>query len=332
MEKGLVSVIIPVYNSELYLSECINSVVKQTYKRLEIILINDGSIDKSFEIMKEFKKLDSRIKIINLTNSGVSYARNIGFKESSGEFIYFMDADDILSENAICKSINYLNKWSSDVCVFNYAYLKEENVIKNNSSIEKSEIISQKEYIKWMLLDNSFKGYVWNRLYRRNVIEKLNRNDIFKEDIYIQEDSLFNCEIAIASNKICYLNEILYLYRKNDNSNSNSSLNKENYSKKISVLKAMKTKIELLEDYDKNISAGLRLDYIIIANNIICIMKENRLPYKKIKKTINNMFNFGVLVNSNDYKKKLKVLLIIYTPFLYNFFRVKVKKLYMIKS
>ena len=99
--KGLVSIVIPVYNAENNIKVCLNSIIKQTYKNIEIICINDGSKDSSEKIIKEYKKKDSRIILINKPNSGVSDTRNLGIETSKGEYIMFIDADDYISEDYI---------------------------------------------------------------------------------------------------------------------------------------------------------------------------------------------------------------------------------------
>ena len=94
-----ISIIVPVYNTEKYLSKCLNSLIKQTYKDIEIIVVNDGSKDKSLEIAKKFAKQDNRIKVFNKENGGLSSARNFGIEKASGEYIGFVDSDDYIKEN-----------------------------------------------------------------------------------------------------------------------------------------------------------------------------------------------------------------------------------------
>ena len=113
-DNDKVSIIVPVYNAEKYLIRCVDSIINQTYKNLEIILINDGSIDNSLEIMKKYKVIDNRIIIIDKKNEGVSIARNVGIKSSSGKYICFVDSDDYIENNMI----QILDNGDIDYCSF----------------------------------------------------------------------------------------------------------------------------------------------------------------------------------------------------------------------
>ena len=118
--EDLVSIIIPVYNTEKYLSKCLESVINQTYKNLEIILINDGSTDKSKEICESFAKKDKRIQILNKENSGVSSARNHGMRLAKGQYIAFIDGDDYAEENYIEELLKNLKQTESDCVLCGY--------------------------------------------------------------------------------------------------------------------------------------------------------------------------------------------------------------------
>src|SRR5699024_1200447 len=128
MLEMLISVIIPIYNKEEYLDECINSVVNQTYKNLEIILVNDGSTDRSEVIINKWYKKDDRIVFLNQENKGVSSARNKGISKANGEYVFFIDADDRLEDNAL----NLLYKYSlinkSDIIMSNFIHVKNKYI------------------------------------------------------------------------------------------------------------------------------------------------------------------------------------------------------------
>lgn len=130
MEKK-VSIIIPVYNTQKYLKRCINSIIDQTYSNLEIFLINDGSTDNSLEICKEYEKIDERIFIISGENHGVSYARNIGIRKATGEYLYFADSDDYLETDAIEKMIQGFEKADCELIIAGYNEVEnEEKIVK----------------------------------------------------------------------------------------------------------------------------------------------------------------------------------------------------------
>ena len=118
--KEKVSIIIPVYNSERTLERCLDSVINQTYKNIEILIVNDGSKDKSLEIMKEYQKKDNRIMVINQENKGLSGARNAGLDKATGEYVTFIDSDDYIKANLIKDTIEIFNRYNCDVVRNNY--------------------------------------------------------------------------------------------------------------------------------------------------------------------------------------------------------------------
>jgi len=123
-EKNKISIIVPIYNSEKYLKRCIESILKQTYTNIELILINDGSEDKSLEICEEYKKNDERIIIVNKENEGVSVARNIGIEKATGELISFVDADDYLEATFLQELLDIMEKYNVNyvACGYNTVY------------------------------------------------------------------------------------------------------------------------------------------------------------------------------------------------------------------
>ena len=133
MEK--VSIIIPIYNSDKTIDRCLKSIINQTYRNIEVICINDGSFDNSYKILQNYLKTDSRIKVINQTNKGVSSARNNGIKNSTGKYIMFVDADDYLKDNMIELLVKSIKKDSSDLLICNYD-VKCKNYIKEHKRIK----------------------------------------------------------------------------------------------------------------------------------------------------------------------------------------------------
>ena len=138
-----VSIIVPVYNVEKYLSKCLESLINQTLKDIEIICVNDGSTDNSLSILKEYANKDSRIKIIDKQNEGVSVARNTGIEVATGEYLIFVDSDDYLVENACEKALNTIEHNNSDICIFGHYDLVDEKLVK--SSVNKDIIKAQKQ-------------------------------------------------------------------------------------------------------------------------------------------------------------------------------------------
>ena len=208
MNKKLVSIIIPVYNVELFLDSCLKSVIDQTYKNIEILLINDGSTDNSANICIDYSKIDSRIKVFNKENGGLSDARNYGLNYAKGEYVFFLDSDDLLQSNTIEILYKYLKNNSIVIC--------ELDRFKNNYSYDSSNIIineyTPKEYFSSILELNN------NTYACGNLIPRQFLNDIrFIKGRYF-EDMATMYYIYHKCSKIMKMNLKMYKYRYNPNS------------------------------------------------------------------------------------------------------------------
>lgn len=212
-KEPLISIIVPVYNTEKYIGKCLDSILKQTYKNIEIIIINDGSTDNSENICKQCASKDSRIKVFNLKQGGVSNARNTGISKSNGEYIGFVDSDDYISENMYKLLVESIISTKSDISVC--------NVTRKSSDLDKLEnkgIIeyTQEEYLRKYFKINSqtCEYYPVNKLYKREIVD----NDMFPKKYREGEDTFGVLKTVFKSKKICYIPEKLYFYRMNENS------------------------------------------------------------------------------------------------------------------
>lgn len=218
------SIIVPVYNVEKYLNECIKSILNQTFNNYELILINDGSTDESKKICQLYES-NSKVCFIDINNSGVSNARNVGLKQAKGEYVLFVDSDDCLKENALEKIDQELNQ-DIDLLIFSsekiYTNAKKEKILKN-------EFIEKNEALKLLLKNDYFCGYVWNKVFKRKII---NNNKLkFNTKIFMNEDLLFCFNyINLLKNKIKTSSNILYEYRVRISSALNSTANEKNVS------------------------------------------------------------------------------------------------------
>ena len=191
MSRVDVSIIIPVYNVQEYLSVCLDSVIKQTIFNKEIIVINDGSTDKCFEMLKEYKRIYPELIIINQKNSGISKARNAGLKVARGEYIAFVDSDDFVELSMFERMYKTATRENADIVICNYILYKE-GPDKQNSNDQKIEGIESEGNIdktcalKKFLL-NDIKGYVWNKLHKR---ELFTLNNISFPDFVVCEDKI----------------------------------------------------------------------------------------------------------------------------------------------
>lgn len=204
--KPLISVIVPVYNTGRYLNRCMDSIINNDYKNLEIICINDGSTDESLNILREYEAKDNRIVVVDVSNGGVSKARNIGLERASGEFICFIDSDDWIHKKFFSTLLYFAEKTKAEIVVSSFIrtgdYVRDEQI--NLSDIKT-------QYHKRNALENhDFKSFIWGRIYSKNVIKNLR----FVNEVKISEDTLFNIEV-ISNNeniRVVLLNAELYYY------------------------------------------------------------------------------------------------------------------------
>jgi glycosyltransferase involved in cell wall biosynthesis len=172
MEKDLISVIVPVYKVEKYLEKCIESVLKQTYTNLQIILVDDGSPDNCGKICDEYAKKDSRIEVIHKINGGLSDARNVGINRANGRYIGFVDSDDYIKEDMYEKLINLIKEYDADISICNlYDVIDGKEYVRNkdNGIHEYSRI----DILKEILLDKNIQSYAWNKLYKKELFDEI---------------------------------------------------------------------------------------------------------------------------------------------------------------
>lgn len=205
----MISVIVPIYNVEKYLQQCIDSILIQTYTDLEIILVDDGSTDDCSNICDRYEQIDPRINVIHKENGGLSSARNIGIKASRGEYLAFVDSDDYILPDMYEKMLKALNDSDSDVVMCNYYrfFEKDNKLIKANLSYCCD---SGESFLKTNILDDS---YAWNKLYRKELFEDI----CFPVGKYF-EDVFIMHNIFLKARKVMVIPDALYVYRRRDNS------------------------------------------------------------------------------------------------------------------
>ncbi|BFM42972.1 hypothetical protein CFS9_16130 [Flavobacterium sp. CFS9] len=212
MKQIKVSVIIPVYNAESFLEDCIKSLTNQTLQECEFIFINDGSFDKSLEIIEKYQELDKRIRIINQENAGRSIARNVGIIAAKGQYIGFIDSDDFVADEMFETLYNRVSKENVDLVVSNY-FLGRDKKYVLKKEIFPVNIVYDKEYIQKEIISNLLEREdlfsVWNKLYKRDLILA---NKITFPSVY-EEDQLFNLlAFNVASNAL-FIDYSGYFYR-----------------------------------------------------------------------------------------------------------------------
>lgn len=217
MRLSMISVIIPVYNAEVYLRRCLNSVIRQTYTDLEIILIDDGSTDGSGKICDEYAKSDRRIKVIHEKNRGVSAARNIGLEVAQGRYVCFVDADDEVDVNYIQYLYSLIIINEADISACSVIRVKEQkgrrNIDKENRDCPE-KVFTRDEALINMIYKKELTGYSVAKLIKRELIE----NICFDEKLKVAEDFVFVFEVLKKANKVVYGSNSLYIYYQNPGS------------------------------------------------------------------------------------------------------------------
>lgn len=213
----MVSIILPIYNKERELTQCLKSILNQTYKKLEIILVNDGSKDTSKDICEKFSSQDNRIKLINKKNEGVELARITGLKYATGEYIMFIDPDDWIPNNAIELLLKSIKKENADVSFGRfYRVIDKFGLIKRSvkSDIYNNKIIKNDEFMNKYY--DSFCGWgefpinMWGKLYKKSLIDSANYRTV---GISHAEDLCFNLQVLPYANKIASIPQNVYFYR-----------------------------------------------------------------------------------------------------------------------
>lgn len=216
-----ISVIVPIFNASKSIKKCIESIINQTYKNIEIILINDGSEDNTLEIINDYKEKDERIKVINKANSGVANTRNVGIEIATGQYIMFVDSDDYIDVNYIYEMHNELVKNDSDVAVSGMTSCENNEkkikkiIYKNEScNLQFSEIIS--EIINKLTFCSACKTLIKKELLTNNKIR-------FDENLKYCEDMIFSFNMLKKATKIRYVNSTGYYYVFSKNSATNKT-------------------------------------------------------------------------------------------------------------
>lgn len=241
-----ISVIIPVYNVEKYLRECLDSVINQTLKEIEIICIDDGSTDSSLEILKEYAAKDKRFTILQQENKGAGAARNVGLKTAKGEFLSFLDADDFFEPNMLDAALNKIQKTEADFVIYNSNQFddKTKQFINPNWFIKYNSLPNKEIFNCSEISCNIFKsiiGWPWDKLYRSSFVKKYN---LYYPEIRSSEDALFVFSALFLANKISVLEkEKRFVHHRINNLSSLSNSRSKSWTCFYYVLNALKERL-----------------------------------------------------------------------------------------
>src|SRR5690625_1784003 len=283
--KPLISIIIPVFNVERYLRDCLDSVFNQTYSEIEIITINDGSTDKSLEILKEYQYKCEKMKIISQHNTGQSAARNKGIELSKGKYIYFLDSDDYILPNTIETLVGKMEKESLDLIRFSaepFTNSEEYRINKNKYNFEKyfklDKLYNKEEFLK--VNYKAFSASPVLYIVKKEILEKIKLK--FNTFFSMYEDELFTLEIFLNISSAKYDPRPFYKRRYRKDSIMTSENNKENlmrsFNLKYEILKEMYTLKQL---YKKPEEINLINERIKVINKTLIQTTNIDSEYKK---------------------------------------------------
>lgn len=226
-QKPKISVVVPIYNVEPYLERCIQSLLNQTLKDIEIILIDDGSPDYCPQICDEYAQKDSRIKVIHKANAGLGYARNSGLEIATGEYVAFVDSDDYIKANMYEELYNNARKLSADIAFGGFYTEYPKGIWTASKEVDKLEIFQSKEIMSFLLdmiacspsvsQERKYEMSVWHSIYKKEIIDKYNIRFLSEREI-ASEDIVFQIDFLSRSTKIIYVPKNYYYYCLNSTS------------------------------------------------------------------------------------------------------------------
>lgn len=293
--KPLVSIIIPVYKVEKYLNRCIESVISQTYKNIELILVDDGSPDKCGAICDEYKNRYTFIKVLHQKNQGQASARNNGVQISIGEFIVFVDSDDFIPEDSIEYLLSLQKEFNADIAIGGMRYVYEGKSISSKSNkIIKEIVLNNVEALKRMNYLKGFGATPWAKLYRRDLVEKhpFPEGRLY-EDLATLYKIVGDCKIVAFSNKI------VYYWLQREGSTMRSEFNK----KQLFALEAIQQQIAYMKKNYPDVVHSAKVRYVSKIVELMPLAIKSKNPkesYKILKEEMQYMDNIF-----NDRQMKL---------------------------
>ena len=325
--EELVTVVVPIYNVEKYIDNCIQSIICQTYQNLQIILVDDGSPDNCPRICDEYQKNDSRIEVIHKKNGGLSDARNAGIQKAKGKFICFIDSDDFINSKYIEKLYNMIEKNDADIAIVNFKRVQEfkETYLKEDNENSTENVYTGKQMIENIYDKNLYlqSTVAWNKMYKTKLFQTIQfPYGNLHEDEYTTYKLYYNCK------KIVMTSEPLYYYRYVPNSIMNKKFNQ----KRLDGILALEERLNFFNEkkekrlYDLTL---VRYMLVIMIHYMNCkmflensqeIQEELMNKYKKFYKKV-------IKLPECSKQDKLKIMLFRASPKLYYQIRTYSKKI-----
>lgn len=295
--KPVISIIIPVYNTSIYLEKCLNSIHNQSFKDYEVICIDDGSSDNSLDILKKYEKILKNCKVISGQNKGVASVRNKGLEHACGEYIVFIDSDDFIEKDYLEKLYNESCKSNADVVICNFYRYYENLNLSIPVLLKKSKgLYSNHSILKSLIPDILIHSYLWNKLWKKELFNNLKFPNIKYEDISVM------CDLFYKTKKVAIINDTLYYYRIRKTSIvRNYSISTQNdYFKSYGFIRLFLKNNELYNKYKLSFTLlSIKVFFVMFFINIFLINE-----YKDFKITLENFKSFYKFIchaNSSKY-------------------------------
>lgn len=304
--EALVSVIVPIYKVEKYLPRCIESICNQSYSRLEIILINDGSPDKCGEICDEYASKDNRIKVIHKENGGLSDARNTGIKNATGEYIAFIDSDDFIVNTAFEYLVSEATKYNLDIIAANAIVFTTEDIQRQMKKADSSDILTGEQFLCRSIESNSYIPCVWLNLYSKNLIVS---NELFFKEGILHEDEQWTPRVFLKANRVKFTDFKFYYYVVREDSITHGKDKSRNGIDTISICYELE---KLFYKMDNKYHRKILNSYLL--RMFMTGVARGKLYKKDLKKYVRKSFIFG---KGNSIKDIMKTLIFLTSMKLY---------------
>lgn len=300
MNTDLVTIIIPIYNAENSIEYCINSVIRQTYKNLQIICVDDGSLDNSVNIIKLLLEMDNRIELIQKTNGGVSKARNVGLKNARGKYIQFVDSDDVISEKMTETLVNNIRKHEADLVICGYKI----NGTEHKCSLKEKEYKNINMFFEdfFDIYNSTYLNPPWNKLFIKDKILNL-----YDEKMSIGEDLVFNLNYIKDIECIKLLDECLYNYKADTENSLTTRFHENGFESLKKVILTVKDTLPAkyyLAIISKLYNCYFR-DYVRCLDSLI--NKSNK-KFNEIRKSIDKWRNDELILDVIKYANNKSIL------------------------
>lgn len=280
--NDLITVMIPAYNAQKYIGRCIESLIEQTYKDIEILIVNDGSKDSTKSICEEFSQKDARVRLVNQENGGEGAARNTGLREARGKYLTFVDADDYVKEDFIERLHTNLVNNEAGLAICGFTELREDTVLNETSG--DITIMNQEEGMEMLLREDSFKGYVWNKIFDLDIIRQNKLS--FDVSLAVWTDVLFVFQYMIHIDKIVFdpTPEYYYIYLETSVSHGGGN-NVIAVEKSYSAIRAKEQMVDYIPDNYLKVKRQLAIRFVQSSLAVIRNIgySKNQGQYKKFK-------------------------------------------------